>query len=139
MKFGSLIQSPNFIFNNRNINGVSWLQDNEQLAVVQRHLDVRKLMMQIARERKIENTSLLANIMNRNETFSIGQRVLVWQQWVIKRQVSGVGQGFKLENFWMYAEVIDKVGPNYWVKTEEGALLRVNQRQMKKAPEKVPP
>ena len=135
MKYGNVVETPNYLFNARNINGVEWMDEDEQKALIKREESIRKIMTEISNERKLETKSLLANVMDRDEGYRIGDKVLVWNEWVVKRKLTGAGAKMKLKSFWGFAEVIDKKLDNYIVRMDGDMITRrVHRRQMRPIP-----
>ena len=82
-------------------------------------------MERIARERRIDNPTLAANVGGRR-SFAVGERVLIWQEHIMAKRKLGNGRiKFKLRKTWSRALVLEKCGRNYVCRSfDEGNTIK---------------
>ena len=89
-------------------------------------------MTEIARSRNLGMNNLYLSAKNKPRTYRVGQRVLVWRQFVLKKRLLKNGiLAAKLSRFWSIAKVISSLGEKYKIRTEEGDERIVHRRQMR--------
>jgi hypothetical protein len=132
-KYGTKIFTPAELFNGREpeIPGDNFESDIET-DTIGKSQKIRKYMTEIAKSRNLGMNNLYLSAKNKPRTYTTGQRVLVWRQFVLKKRLLKNGiLAAKLSRFWSVARVIKKLGEKYRIRTEEGDERTVHRRQMK--------
>ena len=141
MRYGNVIETPNMIFNARTLKGITW--ENElSLEIVKRDNSIRQLMNTIAKARKLETTSLVANMAKRDEVYNINEKILAWSEHVLGKKKTGNGAMMKLRNYWIIGKIINKCGDCYMVEiqNEKGPTLRrYHSKQLRKIKDELLP
>ena len=139
--YGSILASPSRIFNSREFNFVPWHEDDVERNTVRRSESVRKLMETIAKERKIDNPSLSADIEERR-TWQVGDTVLIWREHIVaKRKLKNGKVNLKVTKSWSRANIIERIGRLYVVRSvDEGNIIRkVHVRAIRPLPPAIEP
>ena len=77
--------------------------------------------------------SLYVNIQNRRPAFAINETCLAFSEFVLgKKKLNHGLVKTKLQQFWVKAKVVKKLGQTYILKLPNGAEKRYHERQMKK-------
>ena len=131
--YGTKIFTPAELFSGREpeIPGDNFENDIET-DTISKSQKIRKYMTEIARSRNLGMNNLYLSAKNKPRTYQVGQRVLVWRQFVLKKRLLKNGiLAAKLSRFWSIAKVISSLGEKYKIRTEEGDERIVHRRQMR--------
>ena len=138
MKYGSLIASPNYIMNARQIKQMPHAEYDKETTVLKREESVHNLVKRITRSRLLSCPSLALNVLQRRDQFSIGQNALCWADHVLGKRILSTGSVItKIRQFWEPVTIIDKKFEIYLVQNSNGHVRRVHVRAMRSYPEQL--
>ena len=136
MKYGSLIASPNYIMNARQIKQMPHAEYDDETTVLKREESVYDLVKKITRSRLLSCPSLALNVLQRRDHFSIDQNALCWADHVLGKRILSTGSVItKIRQFWEPVTIIDRKHEIYLVQNNNGHVRRVHVRAMRPYPQ----
>ena len=131
-RYGDFICTANRIFNGRDVIGIPNPSSDLEKTVLTSEESIREIMTKISRYRLTDTPSLAFSIQTRPRAYHIGERVLVWAERILgKRKLKSGILKIKLSKFWVKATVVNALGDNYMVRSDDGQLRKVHRRQLK--------
>ena len=133
MRYGDYICTPNSLFNGRCITGIPSLGTDVEKSSLASQKTVRQMMTDISRSRLLDTPSLAIHLEDRPRTYSVGQKVLVWNEHILaKKKISSNIVKAKLSKFWTIGTVVQAhaEGETYMIQTSTG-VRRAHRRMLK--------
>merc|ERR1712212_512436 len=92
----------------------------KELDEVIRAKDVREIMEEITKMRKIDEPSLYISCGHNLEELGVGEKCLIWRDFVTSQQImSTQTRKARITQGWYPAKILNKLGHDYFVETED--------------------
>jgi len=94
---------------------------------------MRRVIKEITKIRKVDEPSLYINCTHKLEEFHIGEKCLIWRDFVISQQAMNMQiRKAKITQGWYPAKILNRLGQIFFVKTEDNKERKIHRRAMKK-------
>ena len=90
-------------------------------------------MKEITKIRKIDEPSLYIKSGHKLEELGIGEKCLIWRDFVISQRITNTQtRKAKITQRWYPAKIINKLGHDYFIETEDKKRRKVHRRAIRK-------
>ena len=97
--------------------------------------DVREIMKEITKIRKVDEPSLYINCGHKLEDFNTGEKCLIWRDFVTSQRITRTQtRKARITQRWYPAKILNKLGHDYFIETEDNKRRKIHRRAMKKHP-----
>merc|ERR1712002_589371 len=96
-----------------------------------------KDVKEITKIRKVDEPSLYINCGHKLEDFNIGEKCLIWRDFVTSQRITRTQtRKARITQRWYPAKILNKLGHNYFIETEDNKRRKIHRRAVKKHPTK---
>merc|ERR1711990_336506 len=107
----------------------------KELDEVIRAKDVREIMEEITKMRKIDEPSLYISCGHNLEELGVGEKCLIWRDFVTSQRImSTQTRKARITQGWYPAKILNKLGHDYFVETEDNKKRKIHRRAVRKYP-----